>query len=231
MWQTELDLTYKDSRQRILFSCTLVGTVPSGLGPRTTLGNTLYNMAFQNELSQGIRSRGFAAGDDGILVIPKEYIPEISERIGKLVKTENKPGDHGLGLLIDRRLNFDDTLISFLSKVIDIKVGYCVRELPRVASTGCMTSSTHPMEEINYCVENQILDYINTFGFTSLRAKRLELPKSHPGKKLLNDAIFQKENEYKLQFSKTSVAPYTYVQRYMEETKGVPLNYHPILHS
>jgi len=70
-------------------------------------------MAFLNAISDQVPSRGFAAGDDGILVLHTKDIPVIKERVRKLVKAKNEPGDHGMGLLIDKRLNFDDTLISF----------------------------------------------------------------------------------------------------------------------
>jgi len=51
--QTEIDVTCRDFKGRPVFTAKMKGTVPSGFGPRTTLGNTLYNMAYQMKLTEG----------------------------------------------------------------------------------------------------------------------------------------------------------------------------------
>jgi len=170
--QTVLDVTYKDSKGRPTFSCRLHGTVPSGFGPRTTLGNTLYNIGYQLLLTENIPARSFAGGDDGATTIHMTNLAEVRQRIGKLTKRTPEPGDHGLGLLIDTEPTYDTDLICFLSKIIDLEYNSCVRMLERVAATGCVTSSKIPIEEVNYLVNLQISEYLNTFGYKSLKEKR-----------------------------------------------------------
>lgn len=131
-----------------------------------------------------------------------------------------------MGLLIDKRLNFDDELISFLSKAIDVRSGSCVRLLERVSTTGSVTSSRHPIEEINYSVRNQIDEYLNVPPYKSLRKSRDLLPMTKPGKKMLADAAFMKESRYKSDFSKVKILPIAYWRRVTECTQGVPLTYH-----
>jgi len=113
--------------------------------------------------------------------------------------------------------------------VIDIRLGSCVRPIERVATTGCVTSSKHPIAEINYCTRTQIDEYLNTFGYKGLRDARDNLPMRKPGKKILSDAVFIKENDYKSQFSKVDRPPITYLERVFNATNGVSLTYHETL--
>ena len=163
-FQTDLDVTHKDSFKRVQFTARIQGTVPSGFGPRTTLGNTLFNMAYQQQLTRGQYSRSFAAGDDGAFIILKKDVPQIRERVKELTSDNNNPknddeAEHGLGLLIDDTLNFDSELITFQSKIIDIKSNASARLLERVAATGCITSSKVDMKVINYCNNKQQEEY------------------------------------------------------------------------
>ena len=165
-FQTDLDVTHKDSFQRIQFTARIQGTVPSGFGPRTTLGNTLFNMAYQQQLTRGLYSRSFAAGDDGAFIILKKDVPQIKERVKELTSDNNSPkndkeAEHGLGLLIDDTLNFDSELITFQSKIIDIKAYATARLLEKVAATGCITGSKVDMKVINYCNNKQQEEYFS----------------------------------------------------------------------
>jgi hypothetical protein len=95
--QLDMQLVCREANRRVAFSTILRGTVPSGFSARTTLGNTLYNMAYQLAVTDGLNARSFAAGDDGAFLIDERDKDLIEQRIRDITVSNNEEQTKGCG--------------------------------------------------------------------------------------------------------------------------------------
>lgn len=224
--QLDIQLVCREAKTRkVAFSTVLRGTVPSGFSARTTLGNTLYNMAYQLYITRGLKARSFASGDDGAFLLDPKDVTLVKQRIENVTVSNNLPQTKGCGLLIDSALTFDTKLLCFLSKVIEIGSSSVVRLYERVYTSGTITSSNVPMAQINHSVNTQLKEYAKMpfYRESILPRARLEADE-----KEIKNAKFRNEMSYKEDFSKNLNLPMEYLSRIGKQTGGLTFSFQAI---
>lgn len=153
----------------------LYGTVVSGFAGRTTMGNTSFNLALAMMYTLNLNALHFAAGDDCFMVVEKKDVQKIVSQIEKLVAKSNPdlngPGErkvYGSGCIIGDDFRVDDTLITFLSKVIDPEYNSCVRQLDKYYATSLVSDSVVSRGILNYNNIAQLKDYFKMSLFNSI---------------------------------------------------------------
>lgn len=166
-----------------------------------------------------MKTRSFAAGDDGAFIVEAKEVETLKQRIAKITVSSNTPQENaGCGLMIDSELTFDTELLCFLSKIIDPKSQSVVRKLDRVHNTGSFSSSHVPMPQINHSVNLQLREYaeLPLFGEGCAVRKKLETDN-----KEISDTKYINEMSYKEAFSKHLNIPVQYCTRMLKNTGGL----------